>query len=148
MQFKTVLALGVANALYFLPHIANKLVFFPTVIAASVIPEVGNILKKRTDIFRQEKKISFLDMLLKNYIVCIAISLILAFSYPVFALPFFLGYSFTLYLNAFSKEGIQPFWPLTTRKTSGKIITGGTLETTLFYIFMIFAVAMGIRLFI
>ncbi len=148
MQIKTVLALGAAVAMYFLPHVVNKVYFVPAVLISSIIPEVGALLKWEGRLFGKGKDMNLLEILLKNYLVCIFGAVVLAFSYPVYALPFFLGYSFSLTLNAFSKEGIQPFWPFTTKKTTGPIASGGTLDQTLFFVFLIFAIALSINFFL
>ena len=148
MMLKTILALGAGVALYFMPHVNNKLIFLPIVIISSLIPEIGMLIKMKPELFARTQNSNFIDKILKNYIVCILASVILAFSYSMFALPFFLGYSFTLSLNAFSKEGIQPFWPLTSKKTSGSIVTGGGIERTLFYVFLVFDIALLVKLFL
>ena len=45
---------------------------------------------------------------------------------------FFIGYSIHLILDSFTRDGIQPFWPLKTR-SSGFIASGGRIEETLFF---------------
>lgn len=144
---RTVLAFGVAVALYFLPYVANKAVFLPVVIIACLIPQIGTLSWKKTGMFAKSDKLSFIDKILKNYTICIIVSIGLAFSYPVLALPFFLGYSFTVSLNAFSKEGVEPFWPIVNTRTSGRIVSGGSLDNTLFYIFIVFDVALLVKFF-
>jgi len=84
--------------------------------------------------------------LIHTYTFCMGISIVLAFFYPVLALPFFLGYSFHLTLDAFSTEGIVPFWPLT-KKTSGKVRTGGSVDAAIFYILLLVDFALLVKLF-
>jgi len=67
--------------------------------------------------------------------------------YPVLALPFFLGYSFNLTLDAFSTKGIVPFWPFK-KKLSGKIMPGGRIDNIIFYLFILFDLALLIKFFI
>ncbi|MBS3099071.1 metal-dependent hydrolase [Candidatus Pacearchaeota archaeon] len=138
MLARTHFAIGLAIALFFLPHVNNKLVFFPAVLIASILPEIGNIL------FRVRRKKSlkpfvprnFLGGATRTYTFCITISVLLAFFYPILALPFFLGYSFNLFLNSFTPDGIMPFWPIG-NKTTGKVTPGGTIDYTIFIVFII-----------
>ncbi len=142
MLNKTALALSVGVALYFLPHVNSKEIFIPVVILSGFIPQLGTLKKNKI------KENSFIEKLLKNYIACVLGAIILAFSYPVFALPFFIGYSFNLTLNAFSKDGIQPFWPLTKKKTSGSIVSEGKVDNTIFYVLIIVDIALLIKIFL
>jgi len=61
----------------------------------------------------------------------IVLSVLLAFFWPVASLGFFIGYSVHLICDSFTKEGIQPFWPLRAR-SKGFIATGGRIEDSLF----------------
>ena len=143
---KTNLALGIGIALYFLPHVSNKFIFFPIVLIACLIPDIQYLLPGKKVIYADRTGI--FKKILQTYLTPIIISAIFAFYYPIFALPFFLGYSFTLTLNSFSKEGIHPFWPISKKKTDGKITSGGKIDSALFYIFLLFDVALLIKLFI
>jgi len=143
---RTNLALGVSVALFFIPHVNHKFVFFVTVLVSTLIPEFNFSLSKSG--FKGTRHISFLRKLLRTYITPTIISIILAFAYPILALPFFLGYSFTLSLDAFSKEGIQPFWPLSKKHTSGHITSGRKSDTVLFYALVIFDIALLIMMFL
>jgi membrane-bound metal-dependent hydrolase YbcI (DUF457 family) len=147
MMMKTHLALGAAVALYFLPHVKDKVIFFPVVILATLLPDLSNLNFWRKGKPRTLKKIPLFDYLFKTYTFCIGVTVLLALFYPLLALPFFLGYSFHLITDAFTPEGIQPFWPLGKRST-GRVKTGGTIDTTLFIVFVIVAFALFIKLFL
>lgn len=138
MMLRTHLAVGIAVVLYFLPFIEHKLVFVPVALIASILPDIdsgfSNIGKHK--IFRPVQWLSNHRGILHTYTFCIGISVLLAFFYPIVALPFFLGYSFHLYLDMFTPQGIKPFWPLKV-KSSGHVTTGGKVDATIFYIFVV-----------
>jgi len=143
---KTHLALGVGVALYFLPHVNSKLIFFPAVIVSSLIPGLGSIFSKKK-IFRGDNS-GLKGKILNSYLTCVLISIFFALTYPVLALPFFLGYSFTLSMNTFSTDGIRPFWPIMKKPTKGHISPGGRLDSALFYVFVLFDIALLMKLII
>mgnify|MGYP001576810429 CR=1 FL=1 len=146
MLKRTHLALGVAVALYFLPHVNNKLIFLATVIISTMLPNLEQVLS-RGKVEGALKQVFMHRGILHTYTLCIAASIFLAFFYPMFALPFFLGYSFHLTLDAFTTDGIRPFWPLK-RRSTGKIRTGSKVDSTIFYILILFDLALFIKLFI
>lgn len=148
MMLKTHIAVGLAVALYFLPHINNKTIFFLVVLIASLLPDAGAFLAARKKGGRGNiKKIRFFSGAVKSYTLCVFVTLMFAFYYPPLALPFFLGYSFHLFLDAFTPEGIMPFWPIG-KVLNGKFSTGGTVDNVIFAIFSILAFAFFIKLFI
>jgi len=83
--------------------------------------------------------------MIHSFSFAILISIILAVFLPILSLGFFLGYSVHLICDSFTRDGIQPFWPLKAR-SSGFITSGGRIEETLFFslvlldIFLFFAV--------
>ncbi len=130
---RTHIVIGLAVALYFLPHVTDKLIFVPIVLLTSLLPDVdspnsyfGNrwFSKPVQWIFSHRGPIH-------SYTLCIALSAVLALFYPVLALPFFLGYSFHLASDSFTVTGIRPFWPLKMQVT-GKLKTGGNVERGVF----------------
>jgi|SRR3989344_195572 len=136
MLRKTHIAIGLAAGLYFLPLVKNKMLFIPLVLAATLLPDIdsinSNIGRKR--IFMPIQLFLKHRGPLHSYTICILISLALAFFYPVFSLPFFLGYSFHLLADSFTINGIKPFWPLK-HVSNGKVTTGGLIDKALFGIF-------------
>jgi len=125
---KTHLVIGFFVTLYFLPYVNNKLIFFPVVMIASLIPDIDSLIAPKKDykILRSFKSQSYKDFM-HSYTLCIILSLLLAFFYPILALPFFIGYSFHLFFDSLTVPGTTPFWPLKI-KSKGFIIPGGKTE--------------------
>ena len=134
MIWKTHFAIGVAVALYFANHVNNPLIFIPVVLIASFFPDIDSgfsYIGKKV-IFKPVQMVVSHRGIIHSYTACIIFSLAIAFFYPVFALPFFLGYSFHLFADSFTPQGIRPFWPLKSI-SKGNITTGGKIEKTVFY---------------
>lgn len=138
MLKKTHLIVGIFVALYFLPYVNFKIVFFPAVIIASLIPDIDSLIpsKKDNKLVKTIKSPKYKDFM-HSYTLCIFLSILLALFYPILAFPFFLGYSFHLFLDSLTVEGIIPFWPFKAR-TKGFIASGGKTEKTIDVIFGIF----------
>ncbi len=138
MLKKTHLAIGLAVALYFLPYVKNKFIFIPVVLIASLLPDIDSAFSG----FGRHKVVRPIQFFVKHrglihsYTICIILSLILAFYFPIFALPFFLGYSFHLLTDSFTVNGIRPFWPFRA-VSSGKVVTGGRIDNVIFVTFII-----------
>lgn len=151
MLRRTHLALGAVVGLYFLPHIkTNEIVFLVITLVASLIPDIesGFSAPQRKKFFSLNPGTVFhKNRLLHTYTLLIPLTILLAIVYPPAAFPFFLGYSFHLFIDAFSPQGIRPFWPLKTKST-GSIMPGGRVDKILFYVFLMFDVALLIKLFI
>ncbi len=138
MIWKTHLAIGLAIALYFSNHVNKPLIFVPVVLLSSLFPDIDSrfsYIGKRT-LFRPVQAVSSHRGIIHSYTICIALSLSMAFIYPVLALPFFLGYSFHLFADSFTSQGIRPFWPLRA-VSKGAITTGGKIEKAIFYTFVL-----------
>ena len=146
---RTHLAIGLTVALYFLPFVTHKALFIPIILIASVLPDIdtinSNIGKKK--IFRPVQYFLKHRGPLHSYTVLIILSTLLAYFYPSFALPFFLGYSLHLFADSFTVGGIRPFWPFKFN-TSGIVKTGGVVDKSLFYTFAIINVFLFILLFL
>src|SRR3989344_2145555 len=129
MLKRTHLAVAFANAFYFLPYVNNKLVFFPVILLSTLLPDIDSAFSSvgRHKIFRPLQWIFNHRGAIHSYTVAMALSILLAFFYPVLAFPFFLGYSFHLFLDAFTVQGIAPFWPFK-KRSEGRIVTGGRVE--------------------
>ncbi len=128
---KTHLLLGLFVALYFLPNASNKIIFFPIVLLASILPDIDSVIAPKKDykLMRKLKSKSYKDFM-HSYTWCIFLSLILAFFYPILALPFFIGYSFHLFFDSITVGGTRPFWPLKMR-SKGFIVPNGKAEKTI-----------------
>lgn len=138
MLMRTHLAIGIGIALYFLPHIANKLIFFPIVVLTSLLPDVDspNSAFGQRLIFKPFQWLFSHRGPIHSYTLCVLLSVLLAFFYPTLSLPFFLGYSFHLAIDSFTVNGIMPFWPLKFQ-IRGKIRTGGKIEQGIFFTMVI-----------
>ncbi len=142
---KTHFIIGLFVALYFLPYVNNKVVFFPIVLISSFIPDLDTIIFPQKDyrILRMLKSESYKNFM-HSYTFCIMLSSVLAFFYPILALPFFLGYSFHLFFDSLTVHGIAPFWPFRI-KTKGFIVPGGMIEKTITVILMFLSVLLVLR---
>jgi len=138
MIWKTHLAIGLAVALYFSTRVSDPLLFIPVVLIASFFPDIDsrfsyigrNMVSKPIQLAVSHRGV------IHSYTACIFFSLLIAFFYPVFALPFFLGYSFHLFADSFTSQGIKPFWPLKA-VSKGAVTTGGKIDTAIFYTFVL-----------
>lgn len=146
---RTHLALGLAVSLYFLPFVNNKLLFIPVVILSSLLPNLDSGLSKlgKRKMFKSVEAVFTHRGPLHSYTLCILLCLIVAFIYPIFSLPFFLGYSFHLFIDSFTVNGIRPFWPLKFQ-SSGLARNGGLMDRWLFIIFLISSAVLFLLLFV
>lgn len=142
---KTHLIIGLFAALFFLPYVNNKTIFFPVVLIASLIPDLDTILFPEKDyrIFRVFKSDPYKNFM-HSYTFCILLSAVLAFFYPILALPFFIGYSFHLFFDSLTVHGIAPFWPFKA-KTKGFIVPGGMVEKIIILILGLLSVLLILK---
>ena len=134
-MFKRIhLLIGFFAAIFFLPDVNNKLVFFPVVMIASLIPDIDSLIapKKNYKMLKPLKSKSYKDFM-HSYTLCIILSALLAFFYPILALPFFIGYSFHLFFDSLTVPGTTPFWPLKI-KSKGFIVPGGKTEKIITFV--------------
>ncbi len=145
---RTHLVIGLAFALLFLPHVNNKLVFFPIVLLCALLPDIDtpSSYLGHNKIFRPLQWVAEHRGALHSFSLCIVASIALAFIFPILALPFFLGYSSHLVSDSFTQEGITPFWPW--KKVSrGFVRTGGSTEYSIFIVFLVVDAILFLRLF-
>ncbi len=152
MLKRTHLALALAAGLYFLPHIrTDKTVFLLVVLVSSFLPDLesGFAAPQRNKIFslKPMSTIFHKNRLMHTYTFLIAISIILIIIYPVITFPFFLGYSFHLFIDSFSPQGIRPFWPAKNRST-GRITPGGRVDKVVFYVLVGVDIALLVKIFL
>lgn len=146
---RTHLAIGLAFALLFLPHVNNKLLFFPIVLICSLLPDIDSpdSYFGHHKLWRPLQFIVTHRGIFHSFTLCILVSFVFAFFVPVLALPFFLGYSSHLLSDSFTQEGITPFWPWK-RTSTGFLRTGGTVERGVFITFLIIDAVLFVKLFI
>jgi len=138
MLFRTHLAIVVFAIILFVQQINNKFLFIFVTLIATLLPDVDSPVST----LGKNKGFRFLQFFVKHrsfihsFTFCIIISLILAVFFPVISFAFFLGYAIHLFVDSFTKEGIQPFWPYKV-KSSWKLKTGSLVESSIFLIFLI-----------
>jgi membrane-bound metal-dependent hydrolase YbcI (DUF457 family) len=149
MMFKTHLAIGMAVAIYFLPWVTNKLLFIPVVLIASVLPDIDSGFSNlgRRKMSRPLQWFVEHRGVIHSYTTCVVLTLVFMFFYPIIALPFFLGYSFHLFADSFTIQGIKPFWPFKW-KSKGYLNTGGKIEDVVFFTFVIIDLVLVVLLFL
>jgi membrane-bound metal-dependent hydrolase YbcI (DUF457 family) len=149
MLRRTHLAIGLAVALHFVQHVSNQFLFIAIVMVATVLPDIDsgfsafgkNWFAKPLQVMVSHRGF------LHSYTFCLPASIALALIYPVAALPFFLGYSFHLFTDAFTVQGIRPFWPLK-NESKGPVKTGGIVDDAVFWTMVILNVLLIISFFI
>jgi inner membrane protein len=135
MLLKTHLAFAVFLILLFINHVNNKIVFVILVVLATIIPDLDTKFSTLGNswIFRPLQIFVKHRGIIHSLTTAVFLSILIAFYWPIGALGFFLGYSVHLLLDSFTKDGIQPFWPLK-YESKGFIKSGGTAESSVFVI--------------
>jgi inner membrane protein len=138
MLLRTHLALAVLLIILFIPYVDEKLIFTVIVILSACVPDIDSKFSSwgRHLILRPLQLIVKHRGVLHSLTFAIFAAVAIAIFWPVASFGFFIGYSTHLIADSFTKEGIQPFWPLK-GKSHGFIVTGGRIEET-FFIFLIF----------
>lgn len=138
-MLRTHLVMSILFGLLFASFVSQPAIFFMVLIVATYVPDIDTAFSS----IGAHKIFKFLQWfvhhrgILHSLTIGIALSIALAFLWPVAALPFFLGYSLHIYLDAFTPEGVAPFWPWR-KRTSWKVITGGKMDTS-FFVFLLIA---------
>ena len=138
MMLRTHLAIAILAVLLFVSHVKYQMFFILVALIATLLPDIDCAYSTlgKSKILRPLQFFVKHRSLVHSFTIAIILSLIFAFIIPAIALPFFLGYSLHVFVDAFTKEGVMPFWPW--KKTSfGFLKTGGRIESS---IFMVFAV--------
>jgi len=133
MLLRTHLMFGILMIIIFIMHVNNKIVFPIMVIIATILPDLDTGFStlgkkwyaKPFQIFVKHRGV------IHSLTTAVVISVIIAIFFPIASLGFFIGYSVHIITDSFTKEGVQPFWPLKT-KSRGFIRTGGKVEDSVF----------------
>lgn len=135
--------------LFFLPYVEHKISFVIVALLASLMPDIDSTSSTlgHYKILRPLQYLVGHRGLIHSLLFCVAISVILAFYFPILALPFFLGYSTHLLADSFTLDGIKPFWP-SKLEVRGRLRTGGRVEDGLFLGIMLVDFALLVGLFI
>ena len=147
MLLRTHLALAVFAIILFFNHVQNKFVFIILVLIATIIPDIdmSNSSWGRHLIFRPMQFFINHRGIIHSFSFAVFVSVIISVFWPVASLGFFIGYSVHLIADSFTKDGIQPFWPLKV-KSSGFIRSGGRLEEGIFIFLLFLDVVLGFLL--
>ncbi len=140
MRNKTHLAIGVLFMIIFLQNVFNIGIFVSVFIISTLLPNLDQFgSSKRAGnmmVWKPIKHVLKPRGFLHSFTFCLIITFVFTWYLPIFAFPFFLGYSIHLLADAWTVEGIKPFWPLN-NIAKGRVQTGGSLEETIFFIFVI-----------
>src|SRR4030042_2278338 len=138
MLLKTHIAFAVFLIILFFGHVIHPWIFTAMVLAATILPDLDANLSSfgRHLIFKPLQLLTKHRGIVHSFSFAILISIILAVFWPILSLGFFLGYSVHLICDSFTRQGIQPFWPLKA-KSYGFIASGGRIEETLFFTLII-----------
>lgn len=149
MLTKTHVAFAVFLIILFFEHVAHPWFFIIMVLVATILPDLDSNLSSfgRHLIFRPLQLLTKHRGMIHSFSFAILISIILAVFLPILSLGFFLGYSVHLICDSFTRDGIQPFWPLKA-KSSGFITTGGRIEETLFFTLIILDIVLFFGVFV
>ncbi|MBI2047193.1 metal-dependent hydrolase [Candidatus Pacearchaeota archaeon] len=138
MMLRTHLVIAILAVLLFVSHVKYQILFIIFALAATILPDIDCMYSTlgKSKIFRPLQFFVKHRSLIHSFTIAIILSLILAFLIPVIALPFFLGYSLHVFADAFTKEGVMPFWPWK-KESSGFVRTGGKIEKGMFLVFAV-----------
>ena len=134
MLLKTHLAFAALVIILFVEHVNSPWIFIAMVVVATIIPDLDLSSSSwgRHLIFRPLQFFVKHRGIFHSFTFAVLASVLLAVFWPVASLGFFIGYSVHLITDSFTKEGIQPFWPLKA-KSRGFIASGRTIEESLFF---------------
>lgn len=138
MLLKTHLAIALFSILFLIDHVTYKFAFVIITLVATVLPDVGSafsLFRKRGET-RPAQFLSRHRGFIHSLTFCALLSFLLTAYFPIYALPFFLGYSIHLFADSFTVEGIRPLWPLKFH-SKGPVRVGGSVEHVLFVGFCI-----------
>ncbi|MCK5624528.1 metal-dependent hydrolase [Candidatus Pacearchaeota archaeon] len=116
----------------------NKVIFVIVALIATFIPDIDTKFSKlgKKKVFRPLQFFVSHRGFFHSFIFLGLIILLFLLFLPIIIFPFALGYSSHLLADAFTIQGIRPFYPFKTR-IKGKIKTGGRLEIIVFVCFLI-----------
>ena len=133
MLLRTHLAFAVLMIILFVNHVNNQWIFIAMVLVATVLPDLDTSSSSwgRHIIFRPLQFFFSHRGIFHSLTTATVLSILLAMFWPILSLGFFVGYSVHIALDSFTREGVQPFWPLKAR-SYGFISSGGRIEDSIF----------------
>ena len=138
MLTKTHLAISILAILIFINAVENKIIFVIAVLVATLMPDIDSKFSGvgRRLIFRPLQFFVRHRGIFHSFTLLFLITLVLVFFVPILAFGFFLGYSLHIFADSFTMNGIRIFYPVG-KSVSGKIRTGGKIETGIFVLFVL-----------
>lgn len=138
MLLRTHLAITLAAMFLILPYIENEVIFVIVILISTILPDIDSARSHvgRSFLLRPLQWMTKHRGILHSFTIAGLLAILFAIFVPVVALPFILGYGLHLVADAWSKEGIRPFWPFDMR-VKGNLKVGGYIEETLFIVFVI-----------
>ncbi|MEA3430712.1 MAG: metal-dependent hydrolase [Nanoarchaeota archaeon] len=147
MLAKTHLAFGFLFGLVLMPFLSvgNKYIYFVIVLIASLLPDIDSPTSKAS------RKLGFVGKFTRIFTkhrgifhsVWIPFVLSAGLWYLVgtnYAVAFFVGYGSHLFIDGFTKAGINFLHPFSTLRLQGFVETGSVVETFVFTLFIILIV--------
>jgi len=149
MLLRTHLMFAILIIIIFIMHVNNKIIFPIMVLVATLLPDLDSGFStmgrkwyaKPLQLFVRHRGV------IHSLTIAIVLSVIIAIFFPVASLGFFIGYSVHIITDSFTKEGVQPFWPLKI-KSNGFIRTGGRIEDSIFLSLILINVILFLIVFI
>lgn len=149
MLLRTHLAFAFLMIILFVKHVNNQLIFITMVLIATILPDLDTGFSSwgRHWIFRPLQFFVKHRGIFHSLTTATLLSILFAVFWPIGSLGFFVGYSVHIFLDSFTREGIQPFWPLKA-KSYGFISSGGRIEDSLFVFLILVDVILIILAFV
>lgn len=141
MLFKTHLAFAVLIffILNLILEIPNKILFFFLVVLGAVIVDI-DIKNSKAGRYWFLRPFQFFTKhrgMVHSLVFGILVSLLIAWISRWAGFGFFAGYFSHLFLDSLTKSGVAIFWPLSKKRFSFGIKSGGIFEEILFILFLI-----------
>ncbi|MAH03687.1 hypothetical protein CMI39_02785 [Candidatus Pacearchaeota archaeon] len=139
MLIRTHLIITLFFILLLLPFVNNKLLFIIIALLATFVPDIDTKNSKlgKYLIFRPIQWFSKHRGIIHSISFLIFLTIILWLFFPEVSFGFFVGFSSHLIADSLTVSGVSLFYPISRKKFSGIIRTGGMSETIIFVIFLI-----------
>jgi len=142
-MYRTHLVFGILIGLFFLKafNIPSPWLFMFVVAIGASLPDIDMHKSNVGGLMKPLARIINLFLGHRGLIHSVLMAFILHFLFWMFfglnyAGAIFIGYTSHLFLDAFTPQGIRPFWPFRV-KLNGIIKSGGLIEIILFFLFLI-----------
>ncbi len=123
--------------IFFIPKVVHVYTYVLVFLISTLLPNLDSFFSGKGSLFMRPVGLILKKRgILHSFTFCFIVTGILTWFLPTFAFPFFIGYGMHLLLDAWTTEGIKPFWPLK-HISKGRLKTGGSLENGLFYCFIV-----------